>query len=126
MTKGHKSKLCPGRAASASLLCGLQPQCVLTLRICLPLSSNLTAQARGRGRHAHAALRLPLAWGPGAQSPHAPRRMYVRSVAFGSCAEAEPQISHWRQLLEQARLEKSLVPDIEDLDSDKICTLRLD
>eukprot|EP00439_Symbiodinium_sp_Y106_P061943 s3852_g9.t1 len=27
---------------------------------------------------------------------------------------AEPQISHWRQLLEQARLEKSLVPDIED------------
>ncbi|CAE7241367.1 arg, partial [Symbiodinium sp. CCMP2456] len=29
---------------------------------------------------------------------------------------AEPQISHWRQLLEQARLEKSLVPDIEAVD----------
>ncbi|CAE7155518.1 unnamed protein product [Symbiodinium pilosum] len=26
---------------------------------------------------------------------------------------AEPQVSHWRQLLEQARLEKSLVPDLQ-------------
>ena len=27
--------------------------------------------------------------------------------------EAEPQVSHWRQRLEQARLEKSLVPDLQ-------------
>ena len=36
--------------------------------MCPLLFSNLTAQAGGRRRHAHAALRLPLAWGLGAQS----------------------------------------------------------